>query len=469
MKTNLILIFVGIVFFANPNFYLLDILPDFLGAVLIMIGLSKMYMYDANFEDARKSAKYLFWISLLRLLLCMWTNSGNRDYVLPFTFMLCTVEAIFMISMFKGIYLGAQYTLMRSDCERHIKSVTDAFTMSFLFVIASKVLEFAPCICDIFSQDAELDLSSGASFKMPMAQMKVYVTGVCLICSAIVGVIFVIVSAKAHFKMICDKKYRDFLSEKFTTYTINEREEYVSGKIKRVYILLICSFAFFFDFYIDGINVLPQGMAVLLLMFCSLTLCPYSKTKKRKTFFLFLLSLVSSSLVYAYMTKVHLGINYSYSLEAFYKEDFPYLSQSGSVVVSLLLSLFSLVCTASLLLFVFSQMRKTFEVEKRKVALPMIKFLAVPSLFALVCSASRNVLTTLEAHLATRTRVLDYIKNKAYITDERIFEEFMQDKNVVMYEKVSTYGYILSFVCVLFVIISMLYTVRIWRFTDKEN
>lgn len=469
MRTNLILIFAGIAFFANPNFYLLDIMPDFLGSLLIMAGLSKMYMYDANFEDSRKSAKYLFWISLLRLVLCMWTNFGNRDYVLPFTFMLCVIEAIFMISMFKGLYLGAQYTLMRANCEKHVKSISDAFTMSFLFVITSRILEFAPCICDIFSQDATLDLSSGASFKMPMAQMKVYVTGVCLICSAIVGVIFIVVSAKAHFKMICDKTYRDFLEEKFVSYTILERDEYLSAKIKRVYLLVICSFVFFFDFYIDGINVLVQAVGILLLTYASLTLCPYCDSKKKTTLLLSLLSLVSSIPIYAYMTKVHLGINYSYSLEAFYKEEFTFLSQSSSVTVSVLLSLFNVICTAILFLFVFSEMRKVFGAEKRNVAVPMVKFLSVPSLLLIICSACRNVLTTLEAHLATRTRVLDYIKNKAYITDEKIFEEFMRDKDVVMYEKISSVGYVLSFVCAALVIICMLYTVRIQRFTDREN
>ena len=102
MRRNLGLIFAGLVFFALPNFNLLDLLPDFIGAILIMWGLSKMYMYDGNFEDAKRSAKFLLWISVLRLVLCFWaTSGGRRDYLLPFTFIICVLEAIYMIS-FQG-------------------------------------------------------------------------------------------------------------------------------------------------------------------------------------------------------------------------------------------------------------------------------------------------------------------------------------------------------------------------------
>ena len=133
MRGNLGLIFAGLLFFALPNFNLLDIMPDFIGAILIMSGLSKMYMYDGNFEDARKSAKFLLWVSVLRLVFCFWSASGGRrDYLLPFTFIICVLEAIYMIALFKGLYLGLEYTLMRAGSERLTKKTNEAFTMSIM-------------------------------------------------------------------------------------------------------------------------------------------------------------------------------------------------------------------------------------------------------------------------------------------------------------------------------------------------
>ena len=55
MRFNLSLIFAGLLFFFNPCVNMLDLLPDFIGAILIITGLSKMYMYNANFEDHSES------------------------------------------------------------------------------------------------------------------------------------------------------------------------------------------------------------------------------------------------------------------------------------------------------------------------------------------------------------------------------------------------------------------------------
>ena len=299
MRFNLGLVFAGLTFFALPNFNLLDVMPDFIGAILVMAGLSKMYMYDGNFEDAKKSAKFLFWISVLRLALCFFaTSGGKRDYLVPFTFIVCVLEAIYMISFFKGLYLGLEYTLMRSDCDRLIKKVHEAFTMSFIFVIASRILEFAPQICEIYAQDAELDLSAGASFKMSMAQMKMYVLGACLVCGVILGIIYLFVTADAWIKIISDKNYSSFLKDKYENYLIDFREEYMTTKFSLVYFLLTLCFAFWPDIYIDGINLIPSAIGILIITAAILQLCKLCGKGNAVSIVTSLLALVSSVMCY---------------------------------------------------------------------------------------------------------------------------------------------------------------------------
>ena len=192
MRFNLGLIFAGICFFFNPCFNLLDIVPDFIGAALIMTGLSKMYMYNINFEDAQKSAKFLLWLSVLKFALCVWTNSGNRDYAMPFTFVMCVLEVILMISMFRSLYLGIEYTLMRTQntSAKIIKDANNAFSMSLVFTIALKVLDFIPHLSDIAQQDAEFALSREMTALLPIANLKGLLYIACMFFALILGLIY---------------------------------------------------------------------------------------------------------------------------------------------------------------------------------------------------------------------------------------------------------------------------------------
>lgn len=470
MKKNLFLILSGLIFFALPNYNLLDIMPDFMGAILIMAGLSKMYMYDGNFEDARKSAKFLLWISLLRLVFCVWCASGGRrDYLVPFTFIVCVLEAIYMISLFRGLYLGLEYTLMRADSERLVKKTSEAFTMSFIFVIASRVLEFAPQICEIYAQDAELDLTAGASFRMSMAQMKMYVLGACLVCSFILGIIYLFVTFDAWIRVIADKNYAPFLKEKYDNYLVSDREAYIASKISFVYFLLTFSFVFFFDLYIDGINILPSVIGILLLGTSGMIVSKLSGTNRIYTSGLCILASASSCLSYLFMNRVHLGINYLYSVESYNYKEFPFLSSDKSIVFALVFALMEFLLVSALVVLCIHIMTRLFAKERRKVAIPMLKVLQIPSLITLLCAAILKVLRTLEGRLATNEVVSGYVKSKAHISSASEYMKYMQIPEIAKYEKISSAAYILSFVTVILALICVLYLFRIRRFTDGDG
>lgn len=467
MKKNLVLITLGLIFFFNPNFNLFDILPDFIGAVLIMAGLSKMSFFDGNFKDARRSAKFLLWISVLRGAFCIFVNSSHRDYALPFTFIVCVLEAMYMLSLFKNLYLGAEYTLMRADCEKYTKYTNEAYTMSFLFTIGAKVLEFAPQITDVIKQDAELDLSHGASFKMSMAQMKVYVTLVCFVFAFIIGVLFVAYTLRAFSKLVSNKKYCNFLKEKFDGFLVTDRDVYVDKKLSLVLFLATFSFIFLFDFYVDAINLLPSVVAVILVF--SATVSVRRLDGKRTNVVVFLLCALSSILCYLYMMRVHFGINYLYAVESFNREEFLLLAESKSIVYAGVFALFECVFTIILMFVCFNSIKKTIRQNRRKNISGMFDVVKIPSVLLCICSFARKIATTLEGHIATNETVANYVKNKAYILNKENYEMFMQNENIRLYEKVSSVSYFLAIACAVFALIGVLYLFRIRRFCGVDD
>ncbi len=470
MRRNLGLIFIGLVFFALPNFNLLDLMPDFAGMSLIMLGLSKMYMYDGNFEDARRSAKFLLWISVLRLVLCFWaTSGGRRDYLVPFTFIVCVLEAIYMIALFKGLYLGLEYTLMRAGSERLTKKAAEVFTFSFIFTVATRILEFAPQICEIYRQDAELDLSSGASFKMSMAQMAMYVLGVCLVCGAILGIIYLFMTADLWIRVISDKNYAPFLKEKYDNYLINYREEYVASKTGFVYFLITLSFIFLPDFFVDGINLIPSVIGIIILFAATVSVSRLGKEKLVLPSALSVLAVVFSVLSYLFMNRVHLGINYLLSSESYNYSYFVLLEGKGSVYICCVLALLEFVLSASLLFICLLRMMHLFGKEKRTAAIPMLKLLSVISVLTFLSAALSKIFKTVEAHLLTETLVSDYVKNKMYITSSKEYLEYQQNPLISQYESISSTSYILAIATVVLAIICILYLLRIRRVTEGDE
>jgi len=65
MKTGLI--FVGFLFLINPDFITLDIIPDFIGYILIACGLSRLSLLEERIAAAKKWLLFLALTSVVKL------------------------------------------------------------------------------------------------------------------------------------------------------------------------------------------------------------------------------------------------------------------------------------------------------------------------------------------------------------------------------------------------------------------
>ena len=467
MKSRLILILTGLVFFVNPCYNMLDIMPDFVGAILIMAGLGGFIYFDANFADAHRYAKYLLWISVLRLVLCVWTASGHWDYVMPFTFVAVVLEAIFMIAMFKSLYYGAEYTLMRSSSDSSPKFINEAFTMSFIFTIVTRFLDFAPHIADIAAQDAELDLSHGATFKMPLAQLKMYLLAACLVCSLILGIIYLFITARAWIKLIRDKEYRAFLKEKYDSFLRDERDAYVTRRVSFAYLLMTAAFAFLADFYIDAVNIIPSHIAVILFFASVWVLCALYGKKPNVP--VFVAALCAVAVNYMYLSKVHLGINYLYSVDSYGREEFPLLASDKSVLYAAVFGLLSLLLMFAVISYTANCAKQVFVREKRRNALTKLFVLRILSFFTLAFVCASGVLTAVCGRVASIPAVTDYVKNKAFITSGKIYEQMMANPDIVRYENFVSAQSVCYVVSVLGVCACMAVVLSMSRSTEGDG
>ena len=115
MKNKMIrfgLLICGLIFFCNPNLNIVDILPDCIGCLLIVIALTKLGDLCADIGEAKHAFTTLFWITLSKLpamILLMWItgkNASEETLWLVFTFCYAVAETVFAMRAFSLLFDG---------------------------------------------------------------------------------------------------------------------------------------------------------------------------------------------------------------------------------------------------------------------------------------------------------------------------------------------------------------------------
>ncbi len=471
MKRGLILIFAGIIFFFNPTFNMFDILPDFLGCILIAYGLSRLSKIDENLESARKCSVYYAWISLLKLVLTMWTLSGHMDFLVPFTFSFAVLDIIFMLAFFRNLYTGLDYFSMRNNCEELRVPASNAFSMSAIFVVVSRILDFLPHLTDIFKQNDAMDLSYNASNTISLTALKTYIMALCLFGCLILGIIFIIITWKFFKKAISCKTLIEKAGEKYSQDILSNRELYVSLVFPGVYTFMYIGLFFMFDFSIDAINILPTFIAPVLFLFGA------RRLKKLETpdcsvkipYIYFALSFVFSIANYIYTSKVNWGINYSFGTSSSNSQQFPLLSSPWSIVLQFLLSLAQCVFITIVLFSIFNNMKKVFNVSlrtsgSRKLTVCKINTVLLCSI-GFIHSLSRAVI----AHLSTYERVNTYIIGRSFISNEKELALALSDPLVRTFDILDTASIAVSILFGIITVWNMLYLSKVNLATEGSK
>ncbi len=443
----------GLCFTFEPSFRLLDFFPDFLGMLLVIKGLSKLTKIDENLLDARKNATVLFWISLVKLVFCMWTNAGHEDYLLPFTFVFSVLEIIFMLSFFKNLYVGIEYTAQRCGGEKHLNKVSPAFSMAAIFTVVTRVLAFAPQIIQVLSQNDELDLTYRASRRLPLSFIEPYVVLACFILSLVLGIVFLCITFGFFSGVSRDKVYVGKLREKYSGEYLADRDKVVSDTLKGVYPLLAAGIVFFLDFSVDAVGVIPNPIGFCLLFWACARLGRIYDIK-RVLYTAFSVGFGISVVNYIYMTKINLGINYLYSSESFFAEEFAQINTGKALIVESVFSLAEAVLFVISIFVLCSVLTRLFEAEKRRNGLINLFVARIFAVASGVLFAARNITRTYAATLAARHEdVRLYIVNKASINTEKKFLEAMENPYIRAFENMESLQFALVFASAIAVIV----------------
>ena len=269
-------VFIGMLFFCNPYFAVIDILPDFIGCLLIYVGLSRVSLIQSSMKEARTAFLKLALVDLLKTVaLLIVFGAGNpkeqATALLLTGFSAAAVELMFLIPAMRNLFDGFSDLAITYDCvslyanTQGKLSLTERIQkLTILFLIVREVL----CLLPEFAA-----LTQSADYTSFWSQLYDHI-GVMRVLSfilvSVAGICWLVALSRFFVKLLKEKAALAKMSETYRAHFTDHPGIAIERRHASAFILLFAGSLFLIDFYLDFRNVIPDTAAGILLFVASL-------------------------------------------------------------------------------------------------------------------------------------------------------------------------------------------------------
>ena len=287
-----------LIFFANPNIRMVDILPDFVACFIAASILEYHSIRAPFFESARKSFMTLGAVSLIRIPVSIFITtirSGNvddYDIIILFSFVFCVIEGMLFYFAVRDLFAGLFYLGQRSEAASLISPFSISKAKKRLYTPEKlkglTVFAFVIKMCGN-SLPEMLLLTKTVDTGAHVQVVNTYALYPYALVLAFILVSWVSVTCIRRFylyskEIISEGKFfdaADSMIESNMQSTLNARVKFQC--IKRIALLLIISPIFSFTVRLDNvsqINLMPYFMVgVLMIASYGMIVKIYKKSK----------------------------------------------------------------------------------------------------------------------------------------------------------------------------------------------
>ena len=254
-------IFLGFCFFFNPYFAAIDVLPDFIGALLIAVGLLPLARQRADMLAAQRAFLYFAAVDVLKQALVIFTfsigtGSEQELLLLIVTFLGASVCLWFAITAVKAFFFALESLAATYDVQelyrakKHYRSRTECierFTVLFFVLREALCLlpEFTVLLNTAYVDDPSLRLYNFIGLMRGMVFLPVLVLGIVWLCRL-----------SRYFGRV--KREREVLyqlGEKYESYMESHPGIRIKSRFLLALLLMGVGFALLVDFYVDYKNI----------------------------------------------------------------------------------------------------------------------------------------------------------------------------------------------------------------------
>lgn len=273
-KADIFCLIFGFFCLLNPVVIIVDILPDFIGYLLIALALSKIKYLDGYIESAVSKIKLLAGFSAAKTVCTIFVPGMSMNDSLTISLIFGIFEVSFAVVFARELFSGFAYLAERNDNEAILSKVSGARFMALFGLITRAVLSVLPQFFALPLLLSESDLFETTFTPQEINQFY----NVAMLLCAFVAFGLMIWSGKelySFFKTLGhDERFSDSLSAKFAAF--KERNPLIDRFARFKVALALTGFGSFFylDFTIDSIHVLPPFVGTLLFIAALWVLLP---------------------------------------------------------------------------------------------------------------------------------------------------------------------------------------------------
>ena len=270
------LVFIGMLFFCNPYFAVIDILPDFIGCLLICVGLGRVSLIQSSMREARTAFLKLALVDLLKAVALLIVFGAGNPKEQPTALLLtgfsaAVVELMFLIPAMRNLFDGFSDLAITYDCvslyantQGKLSLTEQMQKITILFLIAREAL----CLLPEFAV-----LTQSADYTSFWSQLYDHI-GVMRVLSCllvgIAGICWMVVLSRFFMKLLKEKPALAKMSELYRTHFTDHPGIAIERRHAAAFIVLFAGSLFLIDFYLDFRNVIPDTVAGILLFVATL-------------------------------------------------------------------------------------------------------------------------------------------------------------------------------------------------------
>ena len=266
------LIFLGLCFFFNPYFAAVDVLPDFIGALFVVIGLLPLARLYQPMRDATRAFLILALAdfvknTMLAFVFGMSVMGEQEVLILIVAFLSATVGALFAVLAIRALFDGLYTVAARENChalygsvggERSQTEKLERFAVIFVILreVISLLPEFAALLNTTYVDSEVFRLYDYIGTMRMIALIPVSVLGIVylvLLCRY-----FRLVMRERDFRLLLAVRYQDFMTE--------HPGIRVKARHATAFVLIGIGALLLADFYLDTRNILPDLLGAISLL-----------------------------------------------------------------------------------------------------------------------------------------------------------------------------------------------------------
>lgn len=252
---------IGCFFLLNPYFSVIDISPDFIGCIFLLVGLSKVSKISESFADAYRQFGLLLIVTLGRIFTIPLMANTEEIWPLIIVFCFGMGEAYLSVRGFLGIFDGLTYTA-RSPEDALYTKWREVRQFTVFFLIAKQVLCFLPELSLLSDSDYGVvtpdGVRSAASYRL------IFLIFAMILCLGI-GIAWFIQLRAYLSRVRADEAYQLHLQGLYRDRFVNVSSVYVSANLRTAMTLLMAAAIFSLELTFDGVNYLPHLISCIFL------------------------------------------------------------------------------------------------------------------------------------------------------------------------------------------------------------